>query len=274
MQNKPRPRILICNDDGIHSPGLKAAAEALQPLGELTIVAPRDQYSGAGRSYPHDSDGHIDPVEIEVNNQKVIGYAVGGSPAQAVLHAFMEIMDEKPHLVVSGINYGENIGWGITVSGTIGSAMEGADFGVPALAVSLQLLSENFLEYENIDFSSAGYFTRLFSERVLKEGLPSGVDLLKIEVPADATQQTGWQVTRLLPDRYFRIQTTRKGSWKEVKEGKIIGKPKFLPGYGEDTDGHVLIVDKQVSVTPLKLDMTAPVDFDNLTQHLMENSEK
>ncbi len=99
-------QILLTNDDGIRSPGLWAAAEALSELGFVQVVAPRDQFSGAGRSLPGTTDGIIQIQEVEVNGKPWSVYAVGGTPAQVVLHAVLEILPEKPDLVVAGINFG------------------------------------------------------------------------------------------------------------------------------------------------------------------------
>jgi 5'-nucleotidase len=110
-------QILLTNDDGIQSPGLWAAAGALSALGYVNVVAPRDQFSGAGRSLPSTSDGLINPLQMQVNGKQWTVYSVGGTPAQAILHAICEILPVKPDLVVSGINYGENMGVGVTVSG-------------------------------------------------------------------------------------------------------------------------------------------------------------
>ena len=115
---KTKPQILLTNDDGIRSPGLWAAAGALASLGHVTVAAPKEQSSGMGRSLPSTSSGIIHEEQLEINGQNWTVYAVSGSPAQAVLHAILEIMPQKPDLVVSGINYGENLGLGITVSGT------------------------------------------------------------------------------------------------------------------------------------------------------------
>src|SRR5512137_740517 len=112
-------QILLTNDDGIRSPGLWAAAEALSDLGYVTVAAPRDQSTAMGRSMPHVSDGVIRPETLHVRDKDWTVYAVGGSPAQAVLHGILEIMPQRPDLVVSGINYGENVATGITVSGTV-----------------------------------------------------------------------------------------------------------------------------------------------------------
>ena len=87
-----KPQILLTNDDGIQSPGLWAAARALSALGFVNVVAPREQFSGAGRSMPTSSDGLIHPQQVQVGGQSWEAYAVGGTPAQAVLHAILEVL--------------------------------------------------------------------------------------------------------------------------------------------------------------------------------------
>src|SRR5260221_2714382 len=113
-----KPQILLTNDDGIRSPGLWAAAAVLSEFGYVTVTAPCEQSSGAGRSLPNTSDGIISEEQVQVNGQKWSVFAVGGSPAQSVLHGVLEILKFKPDLVVSGINYGENVASGVTISGT------------------------------------------------------------------------------------------------------------------------------------------------------------
>jgi 5'-nucleotidase len=99
-------QILLTNDDGIQSPGLWTAASALSGLGFVHVVAPRDQFSGAGRSMPISSDGLITVPDRVVKEQSWKVYSVGGTPAQAVQHAVLEVLPVRPDLVVSGINYG------------------------------------------------------------------------------------------------------------------------------------------------------------------------
>ena len=100
-----RYQILLTNDDGIQSPGLWAAAKALSKIGYVTVAAPRDQASSTGRSLPITSDGRITHTRLKIGEQEWSTYAVGGTPAQSVLHGVLEIIGEKPDLVVAGINY-------------------------------------------------------------------------------------------------------------------------------------------------------------------------
>ncbi len=265
-------QILLTNDDGIHSPGLWAAAGALEELGYVTVVAPRDQYSGAGRSMPSTSDGVITPRKVEVNGKEWTVYAVGGSPAQAVLHGALEIMRQKPDLVVSGINYGDNIGTGVTVSGTVGAALEGASIGSPALAVSLETpIEHHFSLSEEVDFSVAAYFTRLFSRILLERQLPPDVDVLKVDVPFDARVETPWELTRISRVRLFEAALPRRKKWDEPGQIGYRLSPDWRaapPG----TDVHAVRVKKVVSVTPLSLDLTSRVDFAAFEQLLRKGS--
>jgi 5'-nucleotidase len=265
---KKKPHILLTNDDGIRSPGLWAAASELSKIGYVTVAAPREQSSGMGRSLPSTSDGIIRKEQVQVNGQTWDVYAVGGSPAQAVLHGILEIIPHKPDLVVSGINYGENVGMGITISGTVGAAMEAASLGIPALAISLETETQYHLSHsEDIDFSTAGYFTAHFARLLLKKKFFSGVDVIKVEVPTHATPETGWEVCRLSPSRYYDPMPTKRVSWDEPgpiwykHSGGIEKEP-------EDTDVHVLRTKKKIAVTPLNLDMTARVKFSEFENFL------
>jgi 5'-nucleotidase len=261
-------QILLTNDDGIHSPGLWAAAEALSDLGYVTVAAPRDQSSGMGRSLPMSSDGVIRAEVLRVRDKDWTVYAVGGTPAQAVLHGILEIMPQKPDLVVSGINYGENVATGITISGTVGAAMEAASQGIPALAASLETDRAHHLSYStDIDFSAAAYFTAFFARKMLEKQFPSEVDLLKVDVPSNATRQTDWQVTRLARQRYFIPVAPKRKSWEE--RGPVdYQEAANLDNEREDSDVYVLRVKRLVSLTPLSLDFTARVDFEELNRLL------
>ena len=197
------PLILVTCDDGIESPGLRAAVRAVLPLGDVVVSAPCGQQTGAGRSLPASHDGAIHAVEYQVDGQRVPAYGVHGSPAQAVLYALLEVVTRKPALCVSGINFGENVGSGVTGSGTVGAALEAADQGVPALAASLETAKEfHYNHSDAVDLEAATHFTGLFAARLLSRQLPPDVDLLKLEVPSDATPDTAWRVTRLSRQRY------------------------------------------------------------------------
>ena len=262
--------ILLTNDDGIRSPGLWAAAGALGALGYVTVAAPREQSSGYGRSLPSTSSGIIHEEKLLINDQEWPVYAVDGSPAQAVQHAVLEIMPQRPILVASGINYGENVGFGITISGTVGAAMEAASLELPALAVSLEASQDYHFSYsEDIDFSVAAHFTAYFGQLLIEKKMPHDVHVLKVDVPSDATLRTPWQVTRLSGQRYYEtIPPTRK-SW-DVSGPMSYKEAVNLDDEDEDSDVFVLRKKRMISVTPISLDMTSRVELKELEAHLKE----
>lgn len=260
----PKPNILLTNDDGIRSPGLWAAAEALSQIGFVTVVAPKEQSSGAGRSLPATSDGIILEETVEVGGQQWKVYSVGGTPAQSVQHGVLEILEAKPDLVVSGINYGENVASGVTVSGTVGAALEAASMEIPSMAISLEADKIHHLSYStDVDFSTAAYFAAKFGRLLLERKLPIGVDLIKVDVPSDATPQTPWEWTRLSRQRYYVPTKPDRTSWD------IFGTVGYDLSYDiglepEDSDVYTLVRKRHISVTPLTLDMTARVGTEEL----------
>lgn len=265
-----RRQILLTNDDGIQSPGLWAAASALSKLGYVWITAPRDQVSGSGRALPRTMDGRITQTMLEINGQEWPVYAIGGTPAQVVQHAVLDILPEPPDLVVSGINYGENLGTSVTISGTVGAAMEGAAMGYPAMAVSLQIAGDDYLSYSNQDFSAAADFTYLFARLLLEKTFPEDVDLLKVDVPNGATPDTPWRMTRLAHHQYYLPYGKRPVAWDEpyyIEGRRQVVKADDVP---PDSDIYTLLFDHMVSVTPLSLDFTSRVDLKALEQALKQ----
>ena len=266
-----KKQILLTNDDGIESPGLWAAAEALSALGFVTVAAPRQQFSGAGRSHPIHSDGVITPRQLQIGRQIWTAYAVGGSPAQSVVYAVLDLLPQKPDLIVSGINYGENLGHCISSSGTVGAALEGAAFGIPSMAVSLQITDGGYLSYSSdVKFATAAYFTALFAARILGEGLPPDVHVLKVDVPAGATPETPWRTVRQAMEPYYVARTDRVGSLEGTSSigYDIVIESKDGP---QDTDVHALAIEHVVAVTPLSLDMTSRLPMDQLDSFLRKS---
>lgn len=261
-------QILLTNDDGIRSPGLWAAAGALSRLGYVNVAAPREQYSGAGRSLPTNSDGIIEIKEIQVNGQNWNVYAVGGSPAQTVLHGALEILPRKPDLVVSGINFGENVGTGITTSGTVGAALEAAGIGIPSMAISLETSIEHHYSLsDEVDFVAGAHFTVLFAALLLERQMPQDVDVLNINIPQNATPDTDWEITRISRVRLFEAITPQRNSWQEP--GRV--GYRFSPDWKwaeHGTDIHAVKIKKVVSVTPLSLDLTSRLDLKDFDHNL------
>jgi 5'-nucleotidase len=253
-----RPLILVTCDDGVESPGLRAAVHAMLDLGDVLVSAPCEQQTGAGRSLPTFNDGGIHAIDYCVGGQQVPAYAIHGSPA------LVELVPRRPALCVSGINFGENVGSGVTGSGTVGAAMEAADEGIPGLAVSLETDVEHHYDHpEDLDLTTAAHFAHLFAARMIEQRMPSDVDLLKVEVPRDATPETPWRITRLSRQRYYRALPSGRNDLAEKRRldyDIIIDHATLEP----DSDVHALRVDRVVSVTPLSLDLTSRVAFEEL----------
>ena len=270
MPQNGRPQILLTNDDGINSPGLWLAAEALSGLGFVWVAAPREQSSGMGRSMPGSSDGIITTQTITIHGKEWTIYAVGGTPAQTVQHAILEIMPTLPDLVVAGINYGTNFGTGVTISGTVGAALEGASHGVPALAISLETEHKyHFGLSKEVDFKTSAHFTAFFAQQLLTKKFPDDVHVFKVEVPSNATPQTPWSLTRLSRLRFYLPTAPQRTSWNEPGSTGYEQLPDASV-FATDTDVYAVIVKRQVAVTPISMDMTSRVPFGELEKQLRE----
>jgi len=257
-----QPLILLVNDDGIDSPGLAALAAALDPLGELLIVAPQVQQSGMGRSFPAYYDGRIRETTVRHNGQSWKAYAASASPAQCVQHGALELADRPLALAVSGINYGENVGTGVTGSGTVGAAMEAASHGIPAVAVSLQVdFSQHFNNDDQVDFGASIHFSRLFAQRWLTIQRPAGVDLIKVDIPASATPETPWQMARLERGVFFVPVPPLRTSLDQPGRVGYTSNPNMVC---EENSDAALVKAGIVAVTPLTLDITAPIAPDEM----------
>jgi 5'-nucleotidase len=259
------PLILVTNDDGVESPGLAAAAAALDSLGELVIVAPSTQQTSMGRSLSEriGADGKISRTVVRHQNLEWDAFAVNTTPALAVEHGIQEIAKRPIDLTVSGINYGENIGSCVTVSGTIGAALEAADRGIPAIAISLELLEEEYYSLdESIDFEVALHFLHFFSTKVIGRKLPHDVDVLKIEIPSQATTETGWMVTR--QDRLSYYTPVFKKRHKTSSDERNFYYELARGEFTDTTTDAYALSQGLVSVTPLSLDLTSRVPLDEL----------
>ncbi len=261
MAKREQNLIVVTNDDGIRSPGLVAAVGALRGLGEIIVVAPKTQQSSAGRAF-YWRARHGRKYRFNVAGQDFPAYAVDASPAVAVRYALQLIAKRTPALVVSGINYGENLGSGLTISGTVGAALEAASEGIPALAISFETATVYHATHSTaIDFGTAAHFTRLFAKRMLRSALPPEARLLNVNVPRVATRKTPWRVTRASRQAYFH---------SVVNSGRFVGYDvqvdrATLEG---DSDIYATFVDHVVSVTPLTVDLTARVELPTVQEFL------
>jgi 5'-nucleotidase len=258
--------ILVTNDDGIASPGLLAAARSVLDLGEVWVVAPLVQQSGVGRSFP---GGRIkvETRTLEVDGHQVPSVALDTSPAQAVRHGILRFLPRKPVLAISGINYGENLGGCITISGTIGAAIEAASLGIPTLAASLETDRQyHFSHSPEVDFGTAGLFVRRFAKWLLAHGMPDGVDILKLDVPSGATADTPWRTTRVSRQQYFVTPVTVDEQGRKHVSAYV--RQIDFETLEPESDIHAVAVDRAVSVSPLTVDLTAGVDLRRLRRSL------
>ena len=249
-------QILITNDDGVNSSGILAAKKAVEDLGRVEVVAPASQQSGIGHALTL-----FEPIRYTATKlaDGSTAYSVSGTPTDALIIGIYEVADEKPDLVVSGINIGENLGMSeLTTSGTIGAAMEAAANGIPALSVSLQVTrgAIKFHDgYVDVDFSHAQKIMHRVSERIIEKGLPEGVDFLNLNIPSapesDEIKLTG------LGTRMYRIHIQKRLDPRGRPYYWIDGDP--VEDDVEGTDVHTLKKDKCATLTPVSLDCTADV---------------
>ena len=257
-----RPMILITNDDGIFSPGITTVASAVKDLGETLIVAPIQQRTASGRAIAKDPNGGmVDRISLDVDGKIHTAYAVYGTPAEAASHAVLELAPYKPSLCIAGINYGENVGTGIFVSGTLGSALEASTYGIPGLVMSVQtsIKMQRATDYYRIDWSAPRYFTSYFAKYILAHGLPKGVNVLNVCVPKNATENTPIRVTRQSMQDYYFFKKPPKRDFSKKFQLQIevrVDKSTLEP----DSDIKALR-DGVVSVTPIVQDMTARVEW-------------
>ncbi len=260
--------ILITNDDGIDSPGLHAAVAAVLPIGNVTVVAPSHQQTGAGRGWVGAEHAILKPVAYRVNGRTIRAYHCECSPALIVRHSLRTIFKENvPDLLISGINYGENLGIDITSSGTIGAALEASSSGIPGIAISKQTDIESHQRYTDQDWSAASFFLNRFAKRLLATKLHADVDVLKIDVPHDATPLTEYKVTRLSRGGYYSRVMANPSVNSRIGDGKTIihvNEADLDP----ESDVFVFAIDKLVSVTPLSVDLTSRVKLIELQELL------
>ncbi|SIN78955.1 5'/3'-nucleotidase SurE [Halodesulfovibrio marinisediminis] len=262
MNSSSLPKILITNDDGVHSPGILAAINAVSSFAEVMVLAPASQQTAMGRAYRGNPDATLVETTLTVRGVPFKAFSCEASPARTIDHGLTVLSGYQPDFIISGINYGENLGSSITSSGTVGAAMEAAHRGIPSIAVSLETPVDTHLTYTDQDWTAATYFLQHFTKRAIHEGFPQGIDLLKIDVPSSASTECPWRVTRLSHNSYYRTDLSSPSMESRLKD-YVITKG-LIQGEPEDTDIYAIAVDKVVSVTPLRLDFTAHGSMNDL----------
>jgi len=240
----PLPRILVTNDDGIESRGLLALKQALEPLGDVYVLAPETNQSAVGHTKTFMRPLRVRERTLADGSR---GWSVDGSPTDAVSLAFLGYFDVGGFdLVASGINYGANLGDDITYSGTVSAAMEAVMSSCPAFAISQEY-------YEHPDFELAGRAATAVAKNILEHGLSPG-ELINVNVPAvDPGLFDGFEVTRL-GKRVYQDQLIERQDPRGIPYFWIGGPPPSglsVPG----TDFHA-VVHRRIAVTPIHLDLT------------------
>jgi 5'-nucleotidase len=232
------PIILVTNDDGYRSEGIAVLAEALRPLGDVTIVAPVEEASAIGHALTLRR-----PLRLEQIGGGV--YAVDGTPTDCVNMAVTQIFKRLPDLVVSGINKGWNLGDDVTYSGTVAGALEGALLGVPALAVSLAATRKVY------DFSFSAQTAATLAAAMFRKPLPAWT-FLNVNLPKGKPK--GFRVT---------VQAKRNHITSIAERHDPKGRPYYWIEEGQDEwaphdrSDYQAVRDGYISVTPLHPDLTA-----------------
>jgi 5'-nucleotidase len=239
-----RPRILVTNDDGIDSRGLLALKRALEPLGDVYVLAPDTNQSAVGHTKTFMRPLRVRERTLADGSR---GWSADGSPTDAVSLALLGYFDLGFDLVASGINYGANLGDDITYSGTVSAAMEAVLSSVPAFAISQEY-------YEHPDFTLAGLIAYRAAVNILENGLAPG-ELININVPGITVEECqGVEVTRL-GKRVYQDELVERIDPRGTPYYWLGGPPPTgLAEPGTDFDA---VVNKRIAITPIQLDLTA-----------------
>jgi len=238
-----RPRILVTNDDGVESRGLLALKQALDPMGDVTVVAPDTNQSAVGHQKTL-----MRPLRVRERTlgDGSLAYSVDGSPTDAVSLAFLGYFGYSFDLVASGINYGANLGDDITYSGTVSAAMEAVINNCPAFAISQEY-------YEHPDFALAARAAATVARNILEHGLSPG-ELINVNVPAVPLEEfDGVEVTRL-GKRVYQDELIQRVDPRGIPYFWIGGPPPSGLAV-KGTDFHA-VISRRIAVTPIHLDLT------------------
>jgi 5'-nucleotidase len=253
-------QILVTNDDGVASPGLLALKQALDPIGQVSVIAPDRNRSGIARGITITTSLTVEEVSLADGSP---AYATDGTPVDCVRLATLGLLEEPPDLVVSGINLGLNLGDDVTYSGTVAAALEGVLLGLPAIAVS-QAAAEPRVDATDgraWDFRAAAGFTARLAPLALRDRFPRQV-LVSVNAPSLRSEEV----------RVARV--TRLG--RRIYNDKLVfesgdGGRRIYRIYGDDPSYHqedgtdfAAIEAGEISVTPLHFNLTDIAGMDAL----------
>lgn len=251
-------KILLCNDDGIHAPGIGVLHRAIGHLGDLHVVAPDSERSAAGHAITLTDPIKAMPVE---RNGQPFGTAVSGTPADCIKLALCLLhKEDRPELVVSGINLGANTGISVLYSGTVSAASESVILGVPAVAISL-------CTYRNPQWETAATVAREIVARLLEHPLPAGT-LLNVNVPnVPPHELKGLKAARMGRSRFIEKFTTHL----DPRGNKYYWLDGEIDLLDDDDTADVRVVQSgYAALTPIQFEMTS---YDCMAQVEAWNAE-
>lgn len=231
-------KILVSNDDGVYADGLWAVVKELREIAAVTVVAPDRDQSGAGTSVTLRHPLRM--IEIKAPLDGVAAYSVEGSPADSVILALKLILKDGVDLVVSGINEGPNLGDDVYISGTVGAALQGFFYGIPAIALSIAA-------FGSLQFDMGARLAKLMAKEIVDKGLPRRM-LLNVNLPnLPRGELEGIEITRLGERKYAdRIEPGHDG--KRQYHWIMRGKSEWQSTSGTDIWA---LEQNRISVTPL-----------------------
>ena len=235
--------ILVANDDGIDAPGIAALVRELRVVARVSVVAPDKQQSAVGHAITMNYPLRVVPFR---KNEEFFGYAVEGTPADAVKLGVKFLLKEKPDLLISGINQGANTAINILYSGTVSAATEGMILGIPSIAVSLTT-------HEDADFTYAAKFTAKLAQLVAAKGLPDGT-LLNVNIPAvPPAEIRGVRITRQGLSRWDETFDVRRDPAN--REYYWLTGRMIIVDTADDTD-VVAVRERYIAITPIHYELT------------------
>lgn len=259
-------KILLTNDDGVRRPGLWLLHNTLLELGEVVVVAPESMRSATGMSLTLHK-----PLRIRrVTHQGFKAYSVSGTPSDCVILAVRRIMEERPDILVSGINEGENVSYqAIYGSGTVAAAIRAALLEIPSIAFSLSLPDKHPLDPSLLRarMAEATRIAGAITRYILEKGLPEGVDYLNVNFPEDISSATPIHITRVHTARYREVVDERRDPRNRLYYwiyGELLPRESFPPG----TDVYSVFVEKAISISPMRVDAAADIEPSSLSDLL------
>lgn len=236
-----KPLILVSNDDGFFSPGIRALAEVAEEFGEVVLVAPDRQQSAVGHAITMSNPLRVNEIIVA---KKYRAFTVNGTPADCIKLAHGNLLERKPDLILSGINHGSNAGINVLYSGTVSAATEGTILGYPSIAVSCTEFDEK------ADLSGAQEAARKVAAYVFSKGLKRGVTL-NVNAPMGRFKGIEW--SRMADSRYVEQYENRLDPNNRAYYW-LTGKFELLDK-NDNADIKVLNSGK-ATVTPIQYDMT------------------